>query len=397
MRAGRLSLFVALSLSVPAAARAHELGTIRTFVTFQRDGTFAVELIVDREHLSPRFGRDRPGDVAGTGPAGLHPQQFNAGTGPTDLHPQQFPVRIGGLMPALDRKIGGILYSVVRGARPEFDGRPVATRIVLARSAGEDDSSVAAGAELRVILTGAIPSGARTFTWSNTVPLGTYMLTLESEGQQNEERQWLENGKESEPFPLAASIVPPTRGEVVRTYVALGYTHILPKGIDHILFVLGIFLLSTRLKPVLLQVTAFTVAHTITLALTIYGVVSLSRAIVEPLIALSIVYVAVENVTTTELKPWRIALVFAFGLLHGMGFAGVLTELGLPRSEFVPALLSFNLGVEAGQLTVIGIALAFFGLPFRRKIWYRSRIVVPASIAIAAVGFYWSVQRVLIR
>jgi hydrogenase/urease accessory protein HupE len=223
------------------------------------------------------------------------------------------------------------------------------------------------------------------------------MLTLESEDQENVERQWLENGQESQPFALASRIVPPTRAQVVRTYFALGYTHILPKGTDHILFVLGIFLLSTRLKPVLLQVTAFTVAHTITLALTIYGVVSLARSIVEPLIALSIVYVAIENVTTTELKPWRVALVFAFGLLHGMGFAGVLNELGLPRSEFLPALISFNVGVEAGQLTVIGIALALFGLPFREKPWYRSRIVVPASVAIAAVGFYWAVQRVIVR
>ena len=370
MRAGRLFFFVALSLSVRATAGAHELGTIRTFVTFHRDGTFAVELIVDREHLPPGFGQGSPAKE---------------------------PVRIEGLTPALDRKIGGILYAAVRGSRAAFDGRPVPTRISLARLPGEDDLAVAASPELRLLLAGTIPAGARTFTWTNRVELGTSMLTLESEGQSNEERQWLENGKESEPFPLAAAIVPPTRGEVVRQYLALGYTHILPKGTDHILFVLGIFLLSTRLKPVLLQVTAFTVAHTITLALTIYGVVSLSRAIVEPLIALSIVYVAIENVTTTELRPWRIALVFAFGLLHGMGFAGVLTELGLPRSEFVPALLSFNLGVEAGQLTVIGIALALFGLPFRRKTWYRSRIVVPASIAIAAVGFYWSVQRVLMR
>jgi hydrogenase/urease accessory protein HupE len=286
---------------------------------------------------------------------------------------------------------------VTRGARPAFDGHPVETRVELERTAGESDASVAAGAELRLVLTGTIPPGARSFTWSNAVRLGTYMLTLENEGQESDERQWLENEKESALFALAESVVPPTRGEVVRTYLALGFTHILPKGADHILFVLGIFLLSTRVKPVLLQVTAFTIAHTITLALTIYGVVSLSRAIVEPLIALSIVWVAIENVTTSELKPWRIALVFAFGLLHGMGFAGVLTELGLPRSQFVPALLSFNLGVEAGQLTVIGIALVLFGLPFRKKIWYRSRIVVPASIAIAAVGFYWSVQRVLMR
>jgi hydrogenase/urease accessory protein HupE len=380
----RISVLGALVFLTATAVLPHELGAIGTFVTFHRDGTFVVELVVDREHLPLFFGEDRPENIAGTGPTDLHPR------------PNE-PFRIEGLTPALDRNIGGILYAVVRGARPAFDGRPVATRIKLARTAGESDASVAAAPQLRLILTGTIPPGARAFTWSNTVHLGTYMLTVESEDQEYAERQWLESGKESAPFALAESVIPPTRAQVVRTYLALGFTHILPKGADHILFVLGIFLLSTRPKPVLLQVTAFTVAHTITLALTIYGVVSLPRTIVEPLIALSIVYVAIENVMTTELRPWRIALVFGFGLLHGMGFAGVLTELGLPRSEFVPALLSFNLGVEAGQLTVIGIALVLFGLPFRKKAWYRSRIVVPASIAIAAVGFYWSVERVLIR
>ena len=111
--------------------------------------------------------------------------------------------------------------------------------------------------------------------------------------------------------------------------------HILPKGLDHILFVLGIFLLSPRWKTMLLQVTAFTVAHSITLGLSIYGIVSLPSRIVEPLIALSIAYVAIENLLTRELKPWRLALVFMFGLLHGLGFAGVLRELGLPREEFL--------------------------------------------------------------
>ena len=144
----------------------------------------------------------------------------------------------------------------------------------------------------------------------------------------------------------------------------------------------------------LLQVTAFTIAHTITLALTIYGVVSLRPAIVEPAIALSIVYVAVENIATSELKPWRIALVFGFGLLHGMGFAGVLSQLGLPRSEFLTALLCFNAGVELGQLSVILAAFLLLGLPFRRKPWYRRRVVVPASLAIAAVGLYWAIQRI---
>jgi hydrogenase/urease accessory protein HupE len=190
-------------------------------------------------------------------------------------------------------------------------------------------------------------------------------------------------------------VVPPTRGQIARQYLSLGYTHILPKGLDHILFVLGIFLLSTRVKPVLVQVTAFTVAHTITLALTMYGVVSLRSSVVEPLIAVSIVYVAVENVLRPQLSPWRVALVFAFGLLHGMGFAGVLSQLGLPRSEFATALLSFNAGVELGQLSVILLAFLLLGLPFRQETWYRRRVVVPVSLTIAAVGLFWAVQRIL--
>ena len=123
------------------------------------------------------------------------------------------------------------------------------------------------------------------------------------------------------------------------------------------LFVLGIYLLSGRARSVLWQVSAFTVAHSITLGLSMYGVVAVSPRIVEPMIALSIAYVAIENIFLSELKSWRVALVFAFGLLHGMGFAGALKELGLPRSEFVTALLTFNVGVEAGQLAVIGAPL----------------------------------------
>jgi hypothetical protein len=125
-----------------------------------------------------------------------------------------------------------------------------------------------------------------------------------------------------------------------------------------------------------------------------YGIVSLPSRIVEPLIALSIAYVAIENLVTRELKPWRIALVFMFGLLHGLGFAGVLRELGLPRDEFLTALLTFNLGVEGGQLTVIAGAMLLTA-PFMKKGWYRQRVVIPASMLIAAVGVYWFVMRLL--
>jgi hypothetical protein len=206
--------------------------------------------------------------------------------------------------------------------------------------------------------------------------------------------QWVGPGQTSAPFLLDRAVVPLPRWQIVRLYLGLGFTHILPRGLDHVLFVLGIFLLATQLRAVMWQVSAFTVAHTITLALTVYGVVSLPSRVVEPLIALSIVYVAVENIFTSKLHAWRPAIVFCFGLLHGMGFAGVLSEIGLPRSEFVPALLSFNAGVECGQLAVIFTAFLLLGLPFRRREWYRSRVIVAGSLMIAAVGLYWSVQRV---
>jgi len=207
--------------------------------------------------------------------------------------------------------------------------------------------------------------------------------------------EWIDGTDWSDVIDLTRTFTRPTRMEIVTQYLFLGYTHILPKGIDHILFVLGIFLLSPRIKTMLLQVTAFTIAHSITLGLSMYGIVSLPPRVVEPLIALSIAYVAIENLLTRELRPWRLALVFTFGLLHGLGFAGVLRELGLPREQFLTALLTFNLGVEGGQLTVIAAAMLAVA-PFMKKGWYRQRVVIPASLIIATVGIYWTVARLLV-
>ena len=177
-------------------------------------------------------------------------------------------------------------------------------------------------------------------------------------------------------------------------YLTLGFTHIVPHGLDHMLFVVGIFLFSRQLRTVLWQVSAFTLAHSLTLGLSIYGLLSVPSSIVEPLIAISIAYIAIENLVLTELKPWRIGLVFAFGLLHGMGFAGALQELGLPRSEFLTALVTFNVGVEAGQLAVIGAAFLLVGWQCHRE-WYRGRVVVPASVLIGCTAVYWTVERAL--
>jgi len=236
---------------------------------------------------------------------------------------------------------------------------------------------------------GDIPKNAGAFTWRWKLTFSYYALTL------GPRQQWLDSDGTSTPYVLSADLLPPSRMDVVRQYLKLGFTHIVPGGLDHILFVLGIFLLSTKLRPVLMQVTAFTIAHSITLGLTIYGLVSVSPRIVEPMIALSIAYVAIENLTTSQLKPWRVAIVFAFGLLHGMGFAGVLKDLGLPRSEFLTALVTFNVGVECGQLAVIGTAFVLIAAWARTKPWYRPRFVLPASAAIAATGIFWTVQRLM--
>jgi hypothetical protein len=143
-----------------------------------------------------------------------------------------------------------------------------------------------------------------------------------------------------------------SRTEIFWTYVKLGFTHILPLGFDHILFIVSLYILEPRLKPVLWQATAFTVAHSITLGLAMYGIIKPPGSVVEPIIALSILFVALENIITTKLSPWRLAIVFGFGLIHGMGFASALTGLGLPQKDYFGSLISFNVGVELGQVSM---------------------------------------------
>jgi hypothetical protein len=181
--------------------------------------------------------------------------------------------------------------------------------------------------------------------------------------------------------------------DVVWFYLNLGYHHILPNGIDHILFVVSLCLLSTNIRTIIWQATAFTVAHSITLALSMKSIIIAPSAVVEPIIALSIAFVALENLIVTELKPWRVLVVFGFGLVHGMGFASALNEIGLPRNAFLTSILSFNAGVELGQITIIlfvfGVLIFWFGT----RQWYRKVVVYPSSIVIALIAIYWTIQR----
>jgi hypothetical protein len=176
-------------------------------------------------------------------------------------------------------------------------------------------------------------------------------------------------------------------------YLGVGYQHILPLGFDHILFILSLFLLSPKLKPLLWQATAFTVAHSITLGLAMYGLIVPPSKIIEPVIALSILYVALENVFSPKLKSSRIVIVFLFGLVHGMGFASALGQLGLPKQSYLLSLIMFNVGVELGQVTIILAAYFLLAKWFRDKPYYTSYMVVPMSLLIAVIACYWTVQR----
>ncbi|WP_053998158.1 HupE/UreJ family protein [Ahrensia marina] len=206
---------------------------------------------------------------------------------------------------------------------------------------------------------------------------------------------FLRNGEVSAAIPRSGTVDEST-WSVFKRYVVAGFEHILPLGLDHILFVLGLFFLSPKLKPLLLQVTTFTLAHTLTLALGILGIINIAPEIVEPLIAASIVYVAVENIISSEMKPWRLIIVLLFGLLHGLGFASVLGEFGLDGSRFVTSLIGFNIGVELGQLTVIALAYLAVGLWFSYRPFYRTYISNPASVIIGLIGAYWFIERVFL-
>ena len=364
----RAVLAVAAAISVLAGGvlvRAHEIGTTRVAARFH-DSRYEIEIVTDAAALVEKLAAA----------AGLYGRADTA----ADANPSALATRLVAADGIFRRRL-----------TVGFDGaadRP-AIQYTVAPAAEAGSPPLAT-----IRLSGDIPADARQFTWEYSWTFASYALSMRSGDATDAATEWLEGGQWSTPFSIASPPSPPGRAAIAWRYLALGFTHIVPHGLDHMLFVLGIFLLNRRLRSVLAQVSAFTVAHSMTLGLSIYGVIDAPAQVVEPLIAISIAYVALENLVTSNLRPWRLALVFAFGLLHGMGFAGALQNAGLPRHELLTALVTFNAGVEAGQVAVIATAFALVGWRWGDRSWYRTRVVVPASLLIASTALYWTIARV---
>lgn len=255
-----------------------------------------------------------------------------------------------------------------------------------------------------IVLEGPISKDVESVIWYYPQSFADNAVRLRQVDNENEKWhwsnwQWLRKDKPSEPFSLSEVFNPPSLFDTIETYTGAGFDHILPKGLDHILFILGIFLLSLHMRPLLWQVTMFTLAHSITLSLSMMNMISIPSNIVEPLIALSIAYIAIENIFAKDqnqkTRNSRLAIVFGFGLLHGLGFASMLADFGMPDDAFTTALISFNVGVELGQLTIIAFAFAAVGIWFGKKHWYRQAIVIPLSAMIAITGLYWTYDRIV--
>ena len=229
------------------------------------------------------------------------------------------------------------------------------------------------------------------FSWDKN--LGSIILRVNSKNNESLYSKLIESDDKSGWF----SIINKKEEKLIdniKSYTQLGFKHIIPKGLDHILFVLALFFLSSKLRPLVLQVSIFTLAHTITLFLGALDVIKIPSIIVEPIIALSICFIAIENLFTENLKKTRPYIIFIFGLLHGLGFAGVLNEIGISDGLFISSLISFNIGVELGQISVILLSYIFISLLFQNKPWYRNRITKPLSLVIALIGLYWFFKRV---
>ena len=258
----------------------------------------------------------------------------------------------------------------------------------------EQQENLALVRETRVIFSASLPadSVAVTVRWDRQ--LGSILLRSLADEQEADYSEFMVMGGTSKPIMLADGVPQPVQ-DTITTYLYSGIVHIIPYGLDHMLFVLALLATSISFRPLLLQISLFTIAHTITLALASLKVLSFSVPLVETLIAASIAYVGIENLRKTDQSVgWlRAGVIFCFGLLHGMGFATVLQDFGLPQSAFAIGLISFNIGVEIGQILTIApiwLLVSWLALSGRQ---FRYGFQIPVSVVILAISLFWIYER----
>lgn len=368
------ALLVALLFGfAPQASHAHAFNATDAAVHFEPEaGLFTVRFDINMEAI-----------LAGVDP----------GVKDTSESPQAAEYdRMRSLPPAeLEREFAPFKDKFLAGMTFLIDGKPVPVTVQTLEF--RDVGDLAKPRKTMLQVEGAMPKDAKTFAFGWKPEFGKILFRTIAPHARTMHIEIIEKGAMTQTI-MIDDVKSRSIWNMIGDFIAVGFTHIIPKGTDHILFVVGIFLLSTKVKPILSQVTAFTVAHTITLGLGTAGYVNLPTGIVEPLIAASIVYVGVENIMRPTLSVWRPAVVFCFGLLHGLGFAGILREFKIPDSDFLLGLLSFNVGVELGQLAIITVCFLLVGIWFGNKPWYRQRIVIPGSLIISVIAAFWFVQRV---
>ena len=245
-----------------------------------------------------------------------------------------------------------------------------------------------------LVLDAPAPTESQLVTVAWDPALGGLLIRQSGRGSDPAYTDFLMGGGVSTGFALSTEIVP-TIWEVVIKYIHSGIIHIVPAGLDHILFVIGLLAYGLSGRHLVFQVSLFTAAHTLTLGMASVGLIVVSGDIVEPLIALSIAWIGIENIRrkSDRFHPSRAVVVFAFGLLHGLGFASVLSDFGLPAGAFVLGLLSFNVGVEIGQLIIVVPIFLILKAMKPRKDSFRRRFQWPVSAIISGIGLFWVAER----
>jgi HupE / UreJ protein len=379
-RGGRRAIpgLVLLLLSIALPAGAHELGTIQAYVTLQAGGTWKLDVAIDEEHV-PKVRSDRPVGESRYG-------------------------RIAGLTPALAARLGTFLSVLADGSTVAFDGRPAAPEsVAVDLPPPPADDPFAPPPKVTLHMKGAIPPGARTVAFTTSVPVGNYPAAFVVEGDPLPPRKWQKGGVAGSAFPLPPRVVPPPLSRVALDAWGEGFRGILPRSAEAILVVLGIFLLTLRARPLLAQLATLAAAQILGLAVAAYGLLALPPRIAGPAAALSLLAVAVANLLARDLQPprlalrlsLRLALIAACGLLQGMALAKAVRAPGAARALLSSTLLGFGLGVVTAEVVLLAALLALLGLSFRDRPWYRTRVVVPASLALATLGLYWSAAQIL--